>query len=178
MENQLLWFNNELESLPAAPARSDFDWPSRENRGSLTLTNKESGSRPASQRTSPFQTLNGLIGRLLPFSRRESSLNTLLEGRCSVTVIHNLISGSRFRESVQLGITYEVSGDSGTLRLLSGEDRFRLEAWVQMQTFFCSEGETESRPLAIYVDRGLEGLHMLVDGMKQRGKDKENVSWE
>lgn len=99
MENQLLWFNNEIESPPAAPARSDFDWPSRENRGSLTLTNKESGSRPASQRTSPFQTLNGLIGRLLPFSRRESSLNTLLEGRCSVTVIHNLICGSRFRKA-------------------------------------------------------------------------------
>lgn len=41
----------------------------------------------------------GFIGRLLSFSRKESCLSTLLEGYCSVKVIHDLISGSRFRKA-------------------------------------------------------------------------------
>lgn len=62
----------------------------------------------------------------------------LLERHCSVKVIHNLISGSRVQESIQLGITYEVSGDN---KWCWGFYHKQTDsAWVQMQTLCCSEG--------------------------------------
>lgn len=65
---------------------------------------------------SPVRTLSGLIGRRLSFSRRESSLNTLLEGQgCHSRSQSDL--RDPVHERVQLGVTYEVSGDNEELGL-------------------------------------------------------------
>ncbi|KAI3363687.1 hypothetical protein L3Q82_001311 [Scortum barcoo] len=84
--------------------------------------------------------LNLLGARLLSFGRRESGLNTLLEGHCGATVTHNLISGSRFRKASN---------------------------WESlMKCLVITKGETESEPLA---DQRLQGFHTPVDSLKQKG---------
>lgn len=176
METQLLWFKNKLDSPPALPARNDFDWPTRENRGSLTLqweTNKELGSRPASERTSPFQTLNGLIGRLLSFSRRESSLNTLLEGHCSVTVIHNLISGSRFRKAANWESLMKCLVTTGRWGFYQERTDSSLKPESKCKPFSAQRGDWIHQ-LAIYIEHWLELFHIhLWMAWNRKGKTEK-----
>lgn len=146
MENQLLWIKSELDSPPAVPPRRGFDWPSREKKLHCKKVIRTWG---LCRHRKEHQTINEFIGRFLSFRRKESVLNTLLERHCSVTVIHNLISGSQFRkvsnwESLMkcLVVTSEVETSIRSRQ---------IHAWSQSPNSnpFLLWGETESKPLAV-----------------------------
>lgn len=115
MEKQLVWIRCKLDLPAAVPAWRIFDWPSRENRSSLTLqyeTNKDPGSREATQKRSPLQTHNNGYWQVAVVQQegeqyKHTAWGSLLCHSHSLSDFWVLV-----QESIQLGITYEVSGDN------------------------------------------------------------------